>query len=67
MFDFPSNPILNEEVVLDTAAYIWDGQKWRAKRSQPPCEPAPLIARSSVMSRSPVALVFSSAPPIVRV
>jgi len=47
VFDFPSNPVLNEAVVLDTAAYIWDGQKWRAKRSQPPFEPAPLIASIS--------------------
>lgn len=46
-FDFPSNPILNEQIVLSSAAYVFDGQKWRAKRSQPPFEPAPLIASIS--------------------
>jgi len=45
VFDFPLNPLINEEVVHSAGAvYIWDGQKWRAKRNATPFEPAPLIA-----------------------
>ena len=48
MFDFPQNPQLNQEVIHSAGAvYIWDGQKWRAKRSAPPFEPAPMIASIS--------------------
>lgn len=45
MFDFANSPVLNEEVTfLPNAKYVWDGQKWRAKRGREVFDPVPLIS-----------------------
>lgn len=45
-FDFPADPLLNEEAIFAPtgAVWVWDGQKWRAKRGREVYDPQPLIA-----------------------